>query len=134
MSSLWPRVNRWLVWFHRWAGVALCLLVAAWFVSGALLHFVPYPALARGEHLAHSETIELTRVRIAPGAALARMPDVSDLRLVSVAGRPTYVGRTPLDTSVCVGADTGEVLAPWSAATAQGGGGRFGGTKGGRVG
>ena len=133
MSSLWPSVNRWLVWFHRWAGVVLCLLVAAWFVSGAILHFVPYPALARGEHLAHSETIELTRVRIAPGAALARMPDVSDLRLVSVAGRPTYVGRTPLDTSVCVGADTGEVLAPWSAATAQAVAERFAGTKAARV-
>lgn len=133
MSSLWPRVNRWLVWFHRWAGVALCLLVAAWFVSGAILHFVPYPALARGEHLAHSETIELTRVRIAPGAALARMPHVSDLRLVSVAGRATYVGRTPLDTSVSVAADTGEVLGPLSAATAQAVAERFAGTKAARV-
>jgi uncharacterized iron-regulated membrane protein len=133
MSSLWPRVNRWLVWFHRWAGVALCLLVAAWFVSGAILHFVPYPALARGDQLAHSETIELPRVRIEPGAALSRMPQVSDLRLVSVAGRPTYVGRTPLDTSIRVAADTGEVLGPLSAATAQAVAERFAGTKAARV-
>src|ERR1700758_3743674 len=129
MRSLWPRVNRWLVWFHRWAGVALCLLVVAWFVSGAILHFVPYPSLARADQLAHSETIELGSVRIAPGAALARMPQVSDLRLVSVAGRPTYVGRTPLDASVSVAADTGEVLGPLSAAKAQAVAERFAGTK-----
>ena len=133
MSSLWPRVNRWLVWFHRWAGVALCLLVAAWFVSGAILHFVPYPSLPRNDQLAHSETIELARVRIEPGAALSLMPQVSDLRLVSVAGRPRYVGRTPLDTSVSLAADTGEVLGPLPAPMAQAVAERFAGTKAARV-
>ena len=39
MGTLWPRVNRWLTWFHRWSGVVLCLLFIAWFASGAVLGF-----------------------------------------------------------------------------------------------
>ena len=119
MRALWPSVNRWLVWFHRWAGVALCLLVVAWFVSGAILHFVPYPALPRADQIAHSEAITLSLVRVAPESALSRLPPVSDLRLLSVAGRPVYVGHTALDKSVGVAADTGEVLPPLPAETAR---------------
>jgi len=119
MSSLWPRLNGWLVWFHRWAGVALCLLVAAWFVSGAILHFVPYPALSRDEQLARTEALDLSRIRIDPATALARMPGAIELRLLSSAGRPTYVGRTPADRSIRVAADTGQLLPLLSAAMAR---------------
>jgi uncharacterized membrane protein len=35
---------RLLAAFHRWWGVAFCLLFAMWFASGAVMHFVPYPA------------------------------------------------------------------------------------------
>ncbi len=119
MDAPWSTVNRWLVWFHRWAGVTLCLLVAAWFVSGAILHFVPYPSLPRSEQLARSEPIQLSRIRIDPATALSRMPTVSELRLISVAGRPVYVGRTSEDKSVGVAADTGEALPPVSVGMAQ---------------
>ena len=49
MQALWSSVNRWLTWFHRWAGVALCLLFAIWFASGAVLHFVSFPSLSRSD-------------------------------------------------------------------------------------
>jgi PepSY-associated TM region len=119
MSALWSRVNRWLVWFHRWAGVALCLLVVAWFASGAIVHFVPYPALSREEQLARAEPLALPRVRVDPETALEQMPRARDLRLLSILGRPVYVGRTPGGTSVRVAADTGEVLPPLSADAAR---------------
>jgi hypothetical protein len=66
MSALWPSIQRGLVWFHRWAGVSLCLLFAAWFASGAVLHFVPFPSLPNRERLARSEPIQLSRLLIAP--------------------------------------------------------------------
>ena len=45
----WRAGLRWLVWFHRWTGIALCLLFAVWFVTGAVMLFVPFPSLPPGE-------------------------------------------------------------------------------------
>ena len=118
MSTLWSSTNRWLTWFHRWAGVVLCLLFAMWFASGAVLHFVTFPSLSRGDQHAGSEAIDLSRVIIDPSDALARVPQANDLRLRSVAGRPVFVAAQPNGAWVGVAADTGEVLAPFPAAVA----------------
>ena len=119
MGALWPRINLWLVWFHRWAGVALCLIVVAWFASGAIVHFVPFPALAREEALARSEPVEFARIKVDPETALALMPHVKDLRVLSFAGRPAYVGQDAAGLSVRVAADTGEFLPPLTTASAR---------------
>jgi hypothetical protein len=37
-------VMRLIATLHRWWGVAFCLLFAMWFVSGIVMHFVPFPA------------------------------------------------------------------------------------------
>src|ERR1700746_1941605 len=134
MSALGRDINRWLVWFHRWAGVALCLLVAAWFVSGAILHFVPYPALERSEQLTRSDAIDFSRVHIAPQAALARMPaDVTELRLVSVTGRPIYIGAGQSGTRARIAADTVDLLPPFGATIARTVTARFAGSPASRV-
>src|SRR5882757_8559620 len=91
MGTLWPRVNRWLTWFHRWSGVALCLLFVAWFASGAVLLYVPFPALTQSDHLAHSETIDGSRPIRDPATVLAEAPAAEWLLLVSIAGHPTYL-------------------------------------------
>src|SRR5260221_294667 len=59
MSRLGSSTNRWLTWFHRWAGVVLCLFFAMWFASGAGLHFVGFPSLPNSEQRASSEQIGL---------------------------------------------------------------------------
>jgi hypothetical protein len=118
MSTLWSRANRWLTWFHRWAGVVLCLLFAVWFASGAVLHFVSFPSLTRGDQRAGGEAIELSRVFIDPEGALARVPQANDLRLQSVAGRPVYVAKQPDGPWVSVAADTGDSLPLFPAAVA----------------
>jgi hypothetical protein len=118
MSTLWSSANRWLTWFHRWAGVVLCLLFAAWFASGAVLHFVSFPSLSRSDQRAGSEVIDLSQVFIDPSGALARVPQASDLRLLSVAGRPVYVAEQPEAGWVSVAGDTGEVLPLFPAAVA----------------
>src|ERR1700675_5084117 len=110
MSTVWSRANRWLTWFHRWAGVVLCLLFAVWFASGAVLHFVNFPSLSRDDQRAGGESIDLSRVLIDPEGALARAPQATDLRLQSVAGRPVYVAKQLDGPWVSVSAETGDVL------------------------
>src|ERR1700680_893265 len=95
MSTFWPRANRWLTWFHHWAGVVLCLLFAVWFASGAVLHFVSFPSLSLGDQRDGGEAIDFSRVLIGPEGALARVPQANDLRLLSVAGRPVYAAKQP---------------------------------------
>src|SRR5882757_7053109 len=127
MGNLWPRVNRWLTWFHRWSGVVLCLLFIAWFASGAVLLYVPYPALAERDRLAHSEPVDVSRLTRTPSAALAGSPHIEQLLLISVAGRPTYLayaGGKP----VVVSGDDAASPALFSAATARTVAERFGGS------
>ena len=133
MRPLWPRVNRWLTWFHRWAGVVLGLLFAAWFASGAVLHFVGFPSLPAADRFARSEIIDLRRLNVAPSAALARAEvvtgtsPVDGVRLISVAGTPTYivsVAGTPAyvmtsgEKEIAIAGDRGQVIRRFSAATA----------------
>jgi hypothetical protein len=133
VRPLWPRVNRWLTWFHRWAGVVLCLLFAAWFASGAVLHFVGFPSLPAADRFSRSETIDPRRVEVSPAIALARaqaaagMRPVDGMRLISVAGMPTYIVSVagtpryvmaPGETEIAVAGDTGRVIRRFSAATA----------------
>jgi PepSY-associated TM region len=110
MQALWSSVNRWLTWFHRWAGVALCLLFAIWFASGAVLHFVSFPALSVAERHAGSEPIDMARLRVEPSDALAKVPAATDLRLVSVAGRPVYLAQGVTGAWAGIAGDDGEVL------------------------
>ena len=60
-----------IVWFHRWLGVATCLVFALWFASGAVLLFEPFPSLGRAEQLALTAPVATAHVRIAPSAAIA---------------------------------------------------------------
>jgi hypothetical protein len=119
VSTLWSSSNRWLTWFHRWAGVVLCLLFAIWFASGAVLHFVGFPALPAKEQRAGSEAIDLSQVVIDPSGALTRVPLATDLRLISAAGRPIYVAQQPTGSWISVAGDSGEILPLFPAATAK---------------
>ena len=109
MTSLWPRVNRWLVIFHRWAGVALALLFAAWFASGAILHFVPFPSLSDADRWAQSEPVDVSRLTVEPSAVLAKAPDATELRLVSAAGEPRYIASFPDRPMVAVADGDGQL-------------------------
>jgi uncharacterized iron-regulated membrane protein len=127
MSRLGSSTNRWLTWFHRWAGVVLCLFFAMWFASGAVLHFVGFPTLPISEQRAASEPIEVSRMHVPPHDALVRVPHASDLRLVSVAGRPVYAAKPTGGAWQSVAADTGEFL-PIPAAVARAVAEKFGRT------
>ena len=119
MSRLGFSTNRWLTWFHRWVGVVLCLVFAMWFASGAVLHFVGFPSLPISEQRAASEPIDMSRIHIAPRDVLVRVPHTSELRLVSIVGRPVYVAKSSAGAWQSLAADTGELMPPLPAAVAK---------------
>ncbi|MDZ5649835.1 PepSY domain-containing protein [Nitrospirillum sp. BR 11828] len=105
---------RQLAWFHRWAGILLCLMFAVWFASGAVMVFVPFPALSDGARRAASPPIDMGALTVPPAAALAGAPDATGLRLINRAGRPTYVVTVPGRGDRLVVADDGPEAGPLS--------------------
>ena len=81
---------------HRWTGIAMCALVALWFVSGVVMLFVGYPKLAPAERLAAlpplaaGVTTEPAQALAASRAAGANVAAVSTITLTAIGGRPHY--------------------------------------------
>lgn len=80
-----------LIWFHRWIGIATCLIFAAWFASGAVMLFQPFPSLPHGAQMALQAPVAPQTDLIAPAQAAAAVPGAETLRLIQRAGRPAYV-------------------------------------------
>ncbi|WP_010686388.1 hypothetical protein [Methylobacterium mesophilicum] len=62
--------RRWLLLFHRWAGIAAGLFFALWIGSGLVMLYVPFPALTEAERLSRLGPIAWDQVTVAPDAAL----------------------------------------------------------------
>lgn len=92
--------------------MGLCLLFLIWFASGAVLAFVPFPALGDRDRLAGSEPIGVGSVLVAPLAALAAAGGGDRLWLIQAAGRPVYVVGRGKAGLTAVDAGTG-VRRPW---------------------
>ncbi len=114
------------VWLHRWLGIVLCLLFAVWFASGAVLLFVPFPALDGAEARARAEPVPLQAVQVAPARALAAVPGGTSLRLVGVLGEPIYVIGSPAGDQA-ISARTGRPLPSLSPGAAGAVASHFGG-------
>src|SRR5476649_1937182 len=98
-----------LVVVHRWLGVAFCLLFAMWFVTGAIMHWVPFPELTEDERLAGLSTFSPTTFNLSPILALEtfKRDDVARLRLTAPGGRATYIATLADNTLLAVDANTG---------------------------
>lgn len=126
MGSFWLRTNRWLVWFHRWAGIGLGAFFVAWFASGAVLLYVPFPSLTAHDRLARSEPVAGSRLTQGPGRALSGVPNADSLQLISVAGRPTYLAFPAAGPPIAVSGDDNPISGLFSAQTARTVAERFG--------
>lgn len=121
------RAKRWLYLVHRWLGIALAVVMLAWFVSGMVMLYVGYPKLTADERLSALPALPATGCCVPlpqavaaahahratlPAPAAGRRGTVGDeaWRLTSVAGRPRLIvgdeGRQP----VAVDAATGRVV------------------------
>ena len=56
--------RRWLIYAHRWLGIAGCLVFVVWFVSGIVMMYERMPRLSPEERLARLERIDLSGVRV----------------------------------------------------------------------
>jgi len=92
-------------------------MFATWFATGAMMVFVAFPALPAADRAAHSEVIRSATIRIDPNRAADLLHSPDDLRLVSLAGTPAYVGLQG-DRDVAISARTGDRLGPVAPAVA----------------
>lgn len=106
---------------HRWLGMGLCLMLALWFLTGSVLSFVPFPSLGARERLTGTEEIDLSKLQVEPADALrvAGGSSVGRLRLVSVAGRPTYLISRDRAPVTAVDGQTGKALGLITAQTVE---------------
>ncbi|MDP1690931.1 MAG: PepSY domain-containing protein [Burkholderiaceae bacterium] len=110
-------MKRWLYLVHRWFGIALCLVMALWFLSGIVMLYVGYPKLtdeerwqglpalrAEGCCVPLAQALQAAGLAGGDGAAAAAM----GWRLTSVAGEPTFIFNDGTKLAVAVGARSGE--------------------------
>ena len=115
-----------LRWFHRWSGVTLCAMFALWFLTGAVMVFVPFPTLPFEERAARSEIIDFGRLLISPAVAGAHFATGTVDRLVSTGSVPTYIGVDATGHTAAVSGETGTRMDIISGAVAGRVASRFG--------
>ncbi|MDE8346636.1 MAG: PepSY domain-containing protein [Acidocella sp.] len=98
--------TRRLSWLHRWLGVVMCLFFSAWFLSGAVMLYVPFPALSAAARYAGEPPIATADVLIAPAAAAAGMT-VEAASLVQGVQDPLYIFQNGAGQTVTIDGRTG---------------------------
>jgi len=87
------RWKRWLYLSHRWVGIVLCLLFAAWFASGIVMMYVGFPNLDRDERLPGLPALDFSRASLSPAAAVALLREGD----FSVVGAPDENSHRAID-------------------------------------
>lgn len=98
---------------HRWLGIAMCLLFAAWFASGIVMMYVEYPELTYDEYLATQPGLNLEGVNLTPSQALSGLGVtqlVGALSLGTVLDQPAYQFTMDDGSLLVVFADSGRPL------------------------
>lgn len=80
------------VFLHRYLGIALALFFLMWFMSGLVLHYVPFPRLTPAERAASLPPLVLDRCRVSLAQALDALglEQAAAVRLGMLADRPVY--------------------------------------------
>ena len=112
--------RRWFYLLHRWAGIALCLVMALWFLSGLVMLYVGYPKLTSGEYLRGLVPLQSQGCCVTLEQALqaAGLREAKQLRLANVAGQPRYFFGDGRNLLAAVDARTGQRIDPVSEAQA----------------
>lgn len=110
-----PDWRRWLIYTHRWLGIAGSVLFVVWFASGLVLVYARMPRLSAEERLSRLAPLDLSTAAASPAAAAARAGGKpTRLRVGMLHSRPVY--RFLVERRwVAVFADTGELVAPLTA-------------------
>lgn len=137
--------RRWLFIIHRWAGIALCLFMALWFVSGVVMMYVGYPRLTQLERLGHLPPLTLpSTCCVSAGqaylAARSTLPSVKharatkaedalpELKLAMIGNTPYWLVGEGRNRQTAVNAVTGAASERFDEVHALVAAGKFGGT------
>ncbi len=116
-------LSRSLSKIHRWLGIVMCLFFGMWFASGALMLFVPFPALDETRRLAAMPPIDVASIRLSPADAVARSgvgPDrLEAMRLIEGPEGPVYLLQPRAGRFTAVSAMDGRVLPATTAVAAR---------------
>src|SRR5690606_35928664 len=112
--SMGTRAKRLTYLVHRWTGVAGCLLMVLWFVSGVVMLYVGYPKLTPWERLGALPALNAAECCMPVDLALARSgvrAPLQSIRLTSMRGQPHYLVREQGGAYRVVDARSGQLVA-----------------------
>lgn len=88
-----PKLQGQFILWHRWLGIATCVLFLLWFVSGIVMMYWRMPDLRATERQAKLPALHLAAVRLSPVEAWAKLKlsgAWSTATLTTIMGRPAY--------------------------------------------
>ena len=115
MARLKKRVQRVLIPLHRYMGIALSLVLLAWFLSGIVMIFHGYPQYDSQERLADRPALAPDTIGLSPAEAAATLgfeTPPTAVRITQVGGVPRLHLRTKNGRWHSVQADSGTPAAP----------------------
>jgi hypothetical protein len=97
---------------HRWLGIAICLFLLMWPVTGIVMMYVGFPSLTSQERLASLPNLNAQTVLVAPSPLIEAIgaDSVDSLRLTTILTRPAYLLKTKEGKFHSIFADTGEKI------------------------
>ena len=103
-------LKRFVVFVHRWLGIALCLIFLLWFPSGIGMMYWDYPSVRPADRLDRSPALDPSKIVLSPVEAAAKLGEAAtpgQVRLNTFDGRPVYRFRSGPGEAI-IYADTGE--------------------------
>lgn len=108
-------MKRLLYLLHRWAGIALALVMALWFLSGMVMLYVGYPKLTPAEQLQGQAALRAGPdccVPLAQALAASGLRGPTQWRLMRIGGELRYVFGDGRKAAAAVDARSGQRVPP----------------------
>jgi hypothetical protein len=86
-------ILRFLIFFHRWVGIALCVVFLFWFPSGIGMMYWTFPEVTAEDRLDRSPKLDPAKIMLSPEEAAEKagmQANPTQVRLNSFDGRPVY--------------------------------------------
>jgi PepSY-associated TM region len=87
------KLKKYLIYTHRYLGLAFCLIFALWFISGVIMMYKRMPRLSAEERLMRLSALDFSRAALTPEQAYQRLGwsgAPGKVRLGMFNGRPVY--------------------------------------------
>ncbi len=110
-----------ILW-HRWLGIATCILFLAWFISGIVMMYAKMPTLTPEDRLASLPNLSAGQIQIPPAQAWLATAETKPWKqatLTTITGRPAYRFVTASGDRLIVFADRGNKQKSFSQAEAE---------------